>query len=94
MCTANSFISGPLGIVSLIVCPLAHSRPEPVDLVRRAGYKHSQRFAAAMIRTAIVSRRMKLPCAVESLSRVVESLTHNSRRMIVERAGCGSESPN
>ncbi len=41
MCTANSFISVPLAIVSLIVDRtrvLDLSRP---DLVRRAGYKNS-----------------------------------------------------
>ena len=87
MCTANSFISVPLAIVSLIVDRtrvLDLSRP---DLVRRAGYKNiakglrrlDELLAGDFDKTRNLVRA--LPAALDVATQVVE---HASRRHVAE----------
>ena len=90
MSTANSFISEPLAIVSLIVDRsrlLDLSRP---DLVRRAGYKNiakglrrlDELLAGDLDKTRALIRA--LPAALDAPTEVVEHAIEETRRQIAE----------
>ena len=90
MCTANSFISGPLAIVSLIVFRSRVLDLSRSDLVRRTGYKNiakglrrlDELLAGDLGKTGNLIRA--LPAALDVPTEVVEHAIEETRRRIAE----------
>jgi|HubBroStandDraft_6_1064221.scaffolds.fasta_scaffold118030_2 hypothetical protein len=90
MCTADSFISGPLGIVSLVVYRSRVLDLSRSDLVRRAGYKNiakglrrlDELLAGDLGKTGNLIRA--LPAALDVPTEMVEHAIEETRRRIAE----------